>query len=376
MQRARSREIRALREQRHADETAGGAEEQIRLVVFQPVAAFAGRRSAVSNQFLPAIMVPASDRWRLEELARGAAEQGDTDALSLLAEINRAKIVPDRADRLESIVTMGSWVTYWADWGCPRETRQLVYPEKYTSDGTQIPVLSPLGVALIGLKVGSRMPFFAAGRTHIVSVERVSRTEPNVIPLLFCAPVQGTKCPQMTIQDQPPRKREESMQWLEGRASPARELPPIVIPTDEARRLNALANSNMALFPREAFFMASEMNRANVVPDNSDLRGVVHMGSQVRYCDHRTGDCEGRGLGVSARSPDSAETSLRSYSCRGGTDRPIGRPDHRLPNAGRSNAVVDGARYIKLFPERSPTPFVTANVDWPRDSVAIGCEDP
>ena len=67
-------------------------------------------------------------------------------------------------------------------------------------------------------------------------------------------------------------------------------LPPIVIATDEARRLNALANSNMGLFPREAFFLAREMNRANVVPDNADLRGVVHMGSQVRYCDHKTGD--------------------------------------------------------------------------------------
>ena len=67
-------------------------------------------------------------------------------------------------------------------------------------------------------------------------------------------------------------------------------LPPIVIATDEARRLNALANSNMTLFPREAFFLAREMNRANVVPDNADLRGVVHMGSQVRYCDHKTGD--------------------------------------------------------------------------------------
>jgi regulator of nucleoside diphosphate kinase len=67
-------------------------------------------------------------------------------------------------------------------------------------------------------------------------------------------------------------------------------LPPIVIATDEARRLNALANSNLALFPREAFFLAREMNRANVVPDNADLRGVVHMGSQVRYCDHKTGD--------------------------------------------------------------------------------------
>lgn len=195
MQRARSGEIRALREQRYADETAGGAEEQIRLGVFPPVAAFAGRRSAVSNRFRPAITVPASDRRRLEELARAAAEQGDTDALSLMGEINRAKIVSNRADGLEPIVTMGSWVTYWTDWGFPRETRRLVYPEKYTSDGTQIPVLSPLGVALIGLKVGSRMPFFAAGRTHIVSVERVSRTEPNVIPLLFCAPVHRDEEP-------------------------------------------------------------------------------------------------------------------------------------------------------------------------------------
>jgi regulator of nucleoside diphosphate kinase len=67
-------------------------------------------------------------------------------------------------------------------------------------------------------------------------------------------------------------------------------LPPIVITTDEARRLNALANSNMALFPREAFFLAREMSRANVVRDDADLRSVIHMGSQVRYCDDRTGD--------------------------------------------------------------------------------------
>ena len=67
-------------------------------------------------------------------------------------------------------------------------------------------------------------------------------------------------------------------------------LPPNVITTNEARRLYALANSNMALFPCEAFFLACEMNRANVVPDNADLRGVVHMGSQVRYCDGKTGD--------------------------------------------------------------------------------------
>jgi regulator of nucleoside diphosphate kinase len=72
-------------------------------------------------------------------------------------------------------------------------------------------------------------------------------------------------------------------------AEPA--LPPIVVATEEARRLCALANSNMALFPGAAVFLAHEMRRANVVANNADdLRRVVRMGSQIRYCDHKTGD--------------------------------------------------------------------------------------
>ncbi|MEH2530822.1 regulator of nucleoside diphosphate kinase [Bradyrhizobium sp. AZCC 1588] len=149
----------------------------------------------MSNQFLPTITMSASDRRRLEKLARAAAEQGDTDALCLMGEINRAETIPDRAAQLDSVVTMGSWVTFWTNWGYPRETRRLVYPEDYTFEETQIPVLSPLGAALIGLKVGSQMPFFAAGCTHIVNVERVSRAEPNAIPLLFRAPVHRDEEP-------------------------------------------------------------------------------------------------------------------------------------------------------------------------------------
>jgi regulator of nucleoside diphosphate kinase len=155
---------------------------------------------AVSNQNRPTITMPASDRRRLERLARAAVKEGDPDALCLMGEINRAGTVPDRAAQLDTVVTMGSWVTFWTNWGFPRETRQLVYPEEYRSEETQIPVLSPLGAALIGLKVGSQMPFFAGGHTHIVNVERVSRTEPNVIALLFRAPVHGNEKP---IDDDP-----------------------------------------------------------------------------------------------------------------------------------------------------------------------------
>jgi regulator of nucleoside diphosphate kinase len=151
--------------------------------------------NAVSNQNRPTITMPASDRRRLERLARAAAKEGDPDALWLMGEINRAETVPDRAAQLDSVVTMGSWVTFWINWGIPRETRQLVYPEEYKSEKTQVPVLSPLGAALIGLKVGSQMPFFDAGHTHIVNVERVSRTEPSVIAQLFRAPVHGNEEP-------------------------------------------------------------------------------------------------------------------------------------------------------------------------------------
>jgi regulator of nucleoside diphosphate kinase len=50
-----------------------------------------------------------------------------------------AEIVPDRAARLDSIVTMGSWVTFRIDWGFPRETRQLVYPEDYSPSEPKSP---------------------------------------------------------------------------------------------------------------------------------------------------------------------------------------------------------------------------------------------
>ncbi|MGY4281167.1 regulator of nucleoside diphosphate kinase [Bradyrhizobium sp. LM2.7] len=74
------------------------------------------------------------------------------------------------------------------------------------------------------------------------------------------------------------------------KSKPEIVLPPITVMENEARRLNALASSSAMLFPRVAHFLAWEMERASVVADNSDLHGVVRMGSQVRYCDDKTGE--------------------------------------------------------------------------------------
>jgi regulator of nucleoside diphosphate kinase len=67
-------------------------------------------------------------------------------------------------------------------------------------------------------------------------------------------------------------------------------LPPITVMENEARRLSALASTSAVLFPRVAHFLAREIERASVAADHSDMRGVVRMGSQVRYCDDKSGD--------------------------------------------------------------------------------------
>ncbi len=87
-------------------------------------------------------------------------------------------------------------------------------------------------------------------------------------------------------------------------------LPPIVLTTHEARRLSTLANSSVALFPRVAHFLARETERAIVVTDDCDLRDIVRMGSQVRYCDDETGDVRD----VVLVYPHEADISLKRIS--------------------------------------------------------------
>jgi len=74
------------------------------------------------------------------------------------------------------------------------------------------------------------------------------------------------------------------------KGKPEIALPPITVMENEARRLSALASSSAALFPHVAHFLAREIERASVAADNSDMSGVVRMGSQVRYCDDKTGE--------------------------------------------------------------------------------------
>ncbi|MDA9408150.1 GreA/GreB family elongation factor [Bradyrhizobium sp. CCBAU 45384] len=133
---------------------------------------------------LPKIALTASDYPRLEQLARLAAQQGDLDGIFLMGEINRAEIVPDEPEGIPSLVTIGSWVTYSTNWGVPRRTVQLVWPDECQADLARISVLTPLGAALIGLQVGDQMPYFVAGCLNVVRIQNVTQPDAKVVPLV------------------------------------------------------------------------------------------------------------------------------------------------------------------------------------------------
>ena len=83
---------------------------------------------------------------------------------------------------------MGAWVTYWTEagtCGARPNTRQLVYLDQYRFWKYQLSILRPLGAALIGLRLGSQMPFFQHGTMHYVRVESLDKPSSNVVRLLF-----------------------------------------------------------------------------------------------------------------------------------------------------------------------------------------------
>ncbi|WP_439410341.1 hypothetical protein [Bradyrhizobium sp. DASA03030] len=54
---------------------------------------------------------------------------------------------------------------------------QLVWPEDVTSNPAQLSVLSGLGAALVGLRVGDHMPYFVAEGMDVLRIESVNQTE-------------------------------------------------------------------------------------------------------------------------------------------------------------------------------------------------------
>ena len=76
----------------------------------------------------------------------------------LAAELKRVVICPPEEIGRDT-VTMHSRIGYRFDLGENPDERVLVYPDQFTPAGPYVSILTPLGIALIGLRIGACMPF-------------------------------------------------------------------------------------------------------------------------------------------------------------------------------------------------------------------------
>jgi regulator of nucleoside diphosphate kinase len=108
------------------------------------------------NATTPIFIVPKAHQQLTQ--AVNAAYGGDqSNAAFLAAELRRA-VVSEKLPK--HVVKPGSLVRYQLDWGPFSPVRELVYPNDFLDDATQISLLSPIGIALLGMRRGDTMQVF------------------------------------------------------------------------------------------------------------------------------------------------------------------------------------------------------------------------
>jgi regulator of nucleoside diphosphate kinase len=125
---------------------------------------------------LPRIVVSEAEEHSLTDLATAAELTGRSQqvARALLAEMERAEVVPDR-EVPRDVVRMNSWVEFEID-GRNRRRVQIVFPGEANIDDNKISILTPIGTALIGLVPGQTMVLRGHdGRPHELRVLSVAQ---------------------------------------------------------------------------------------------------------------------------------------------------------------------------------------------------------
>jgi transcription elongation GreA/GreB family factor len=125
---------------------------------------------------LPPITVSTRDFDRLVVFGLDAYLRGERRADFLLSELRRATLCPPRA-LPDEVVAVHRWVRYRLNDDPTRRAQLLLHPQDLTDLPGGLSVASPLGTALLGLRVGDRMPFRIddAGIQHVATVEGIGR---------------------------------------------------------------------------------------------------------------------------------------------------------------------------------------------------------
>lgn len=126
-----------------------------------------------AQHHLPPITVATCDYNRLLFTAIFRNKLGRRTANFLLEELRRAEVCHP-ADFPEDVVSTNCRVIYRVDDEPKSRAHLLVHPDDLIWPGAEISVSTPLGSALLGLRIGDRMPFLDDdGEAHDVFVEGI-----------------------------------------------------------------------------------------------------------------------------------------------------------------------------------------------------------
>ncbi len=128
------------------------------------------------NSNKPKITISEADHVRLTDIALAAEDRAPEVTEELLAEIDRASIVPTGSVPSD-VVQMGSTVEYRTEASQQRRVT-LVFPGQADIDKGRISIMTPIGTALIGLSPGQSIEWTARdNRKHELTVISVDPPE-------------------------------------------------------------------------------------------------------------------------------------------------------------------------------------------------------
>lgn len=112
------------------------------------------QRAKTPTKRNPRVVINADDLAHLEGLADGMMKRQPALANRLYDEIARARIA--KASKMpKNVVSMGSTVTYRDETTGQEKSVTLVYPEEADITQLRVSVMTPIGVALLGLAEGA-----------------------------------------------------------------------------------------------------------------------------------------------------------------------------------------------------------------------------
>jgi regulator of nucleoside diphosphate kinase len=136
----------------------------------------------VTSRERPRVFVSADDHARLTSLAKAAMDRMPNLASRLAEELERAEVLVDGRD-LDDVVRVGTKVEYRDDISGNVRTVELVYPEAADIGAGRLSVLTPVGTALLGLRIGDSIDWETpAGESRSLTIVAVCESPPNKQP--------------------------------------------------------------------------------------------------------------------------------------------------------------------------------------------------